>query len=95
MSAGAVVNKNIRIEDIPGAKRPSYSIVYDTEDLTQFFTDISITEENGIPYLNALFKGNKPIRERILRLDADRYQKGDLPLSNLLRKYCSYLAAGK
>ena len=24
------------VEDIPGAKRPSYSIVYDAEDLTQF-----------------------------------------------------------
>ena len=48
-----LVGKNILIEDIPGAKRPSYSIVY----------------------------------------DADRYQKGDLPLSNLLSKYCSYIVA--
>ena len=69
----------------------SYSIVYDVEDLSQFFTEVSITEENGIPYLNALFKGKKPICERILKLDADRYQKGDLPLSNLLSKYCSYV----
>ena len=88
-----LVDKNILIEDIPGAKRPSYSIVYDSEDLTQFFTDINITEENGIPYLNALYKGKKTICERILRLDADRYQKGDLPLSNLLSKYCSYFVA--
>ena len=88
-----LVNKNILIEDIPGAKRPSYSIVYDAEDLTQFFFDVSITEEDGIPYLHALFRGKKPICERVLKLDADRYQKGDLPLSNLLSKYCSYLAA--
>ncbi len=87
-----LVDKNILIEDIPGAKRPSYSIVYDAEDLTQFFTDVSITEENGIQYLKALFKGKKPICERVLKLDADRYQKGDLPLSNLLSKYCSYIA---
>ena len=86
-----LVDKNILKEDIPGAKRPSYSIVYDAEDLTQFFTEVSITEENGIPYLNALYKGKKTICERILRLDADRYQKGDLPLSNLLSKYCSYI----
>ena len=86
-----LVDKNILIEDIPGAKRPSYSIVYDAEDLTQFFTDVSITEENGIQYLKALFKGKKPICERVLKLDADRYQKGDLPLSNLLSKYCSYI----
>ena len=87
-----LVDKNILKEDIPGAKRPSYSIVYDAEDLTQFFTDVSITEENGIQYLKALFKGKKPICERVLKLDADRYQKGDLPLSNLLSKYCSYIA---
>ena len=86
-----LVDKNILIEDIPGAKRPSYSIVYDAEDLTQFFTEVSITEENGIPYLNALYKDKKTICERILKLDADRYQKGDLPLSNLLSKYCSYV----
>ena len=89
-----LVDKNILKEDIPGAKRPSYSIVYDAEDLTQFFTDVSITEENGIQYLKALFKGKKPICERVLKLDADRYQKGDLPLANLLSKYCSYIAAG-
>ena len=84
-----LVDKNILIEDIPGAKRPSYSIVYDAEDLTQFFTAVSITEENGIPYLKALYKGKKPVCERILKLDAVRYQKGELPLSNLLSKYCS------
>src|SRR5574344_2204270 len=88
-----LVDKNILREDIPGAKRPSYSIVYDAEDLTQFFNEVSITEENGIPYLNALYKGKKTICERILKLDADRYQKGDLPLSNLLSKYCSYIVA--
>jgi hypothetical protein len=77
-----------------GKSIPYYSIIYDAEDLTQFFTDINITEVNGIPYLNALYKGKKTICERILRLDANRYQKGDLPLSNLLSKYCSYIVAG-
>ena len=88
-----LVDKNILIEDIPGAKRPSYSIVYDAEDLTQFFTEVSITEENGIPYLNALFKGKKPVCERMLKLDAERYKKGELRLSNLLNKYCLYIVA--
>ncbi len=86
-----LVDKNVLIEDIPGAKRPSYSIVYDVEDMTLFFSDVSIAEENGMPYLEALFKGRQNIRERILPLDAEGYQKGDLPLSNLLGKYCSYL----
>ena len=86
-----LVDKNILIEDIPGAKRPSYSIVYDAEDLSQFFTEVSISEENGIPYLKAIFKGKKPVSERLLKLDAERFKKGDLPLSNLLSKYCSYI----
>ena len=86
-----LVDKNILKEDIPGAKRPSYSIVYDAEDMTQFFTDVNIVEENGIQYIKALFKGKKPVCERVLKLDAERYQKGDLPLSNLLSKYCSYI----
>ena len=89
-----LVSKNILTQDIPGAKRPSYSIVYDAEDLTHFFSDINIIEHNGIPYLNALFRGKKRINERILKLDADRYKKGDLPLTNLLSKYCSYLVVG-
>lgn len=89
-----LVAKNILIEDIPGAKRPSYSIVYNADDLSQFFTDVSIVEENGIPYLKAMFKGKKSVSERLLVLDAERFKKGDLPLSNLLSKYCSYIAAG-
>ncbi len=76
-----LVDKNILKEDIPGAKRPSYSIVYDAEDLSQFFTEVSI------------FKGKKPVSERLLKLDAERFKKGDLPLSNLLSKYCSYIVA--
>ena len=90
-----LVEKNILKEDIPGAKRPSYSIVYDTEDLSQFFSNVSISEENGIPYLSALFKGKAKVRERILPLDATRHQRGDLSLSNLLSKYCSYIMVNK
>ena len=88
-----LLDKSVLVEDIPGAKRPSYSIVYDSEDLTQFFTEVNIIEENGVPYLKALFKGKKPVNERILKLAAERFQKGDLPLSNLLNKYCSYIVA--
>ena len=86
-----LVDKNILIEDIPGAKRPSYSIVYDAEDLSQFFTEVSISEENGIPYLKAIFKGKKPVSERLLKLDAERFLKGEVPLANLLSKYCTYM----
>ena len=88
-----LVDKNILVETVPGAKRPSYSIVYDAEDLTQFFTDVTITEEKGIPYLHALFKGARSIHERVLKLDADRYEKGELSLRDLLSKYCAYMVA--
>lgn len=41
--------------------------------------------------MTALYKGRTAIRERLLPLDAERYQKGELPLDNLLSKYCSYI----
>ena len=86
-----LVAKGILREDIPGAKRPSYSIVYNSEDITEFFSDITIEEDNGIYYLTAIYKGKTTVRERVLPLDAERFRKGDLPLGNLLAKYCSYI----
>lgn len=86
-----LVEKDILREDIPGAKRPSYSIIYDPEDITAFFSEISVEEENGSKYIKALYKGNTHVRERILPLDAKRFENGDLSLENLLAKYCSYL----
>lgn len=86
-----LVDKDILREDIPGAKRPSYSIIYDQEDITAFFSEISIEQQNGNQYIKALYKGKLQVCERILPLDAERFEKGDLPLENLLAKYCSYL----
>lgn len=86
-----LVDKEILREDIPGAKRPSYSIIYDPEDITAFFSEVSIEQQNGNQYLKALYKGKLQVCERILPLDAERFEKGDLPLENLLAKYCSYL----
>lgn len=86
-----LVDKKILREDIPGAKRPSYSIIYDPEDFAASFSEISIEQQNGNQYIKALYKGKKQVRERILPLDAERFEKGDLPLENLLAKYCSYL----
>ena len=73
-------------------KQENILVAKSAEDLTQFFTEVNIVEENEVPYLKALFKGKKPVNERILKLDAERFKKGDLPLSNLLSKYCSYIA---
>lgn len=86
-----LVEKDILREDIPGAKRPSYSIIYDPEDITWFFSGVRIEEENGYFYLKALYKGREEVYERVLTLDAERFNRGDLPLENLLAKYCSYL----
>ncbi len=88
-----LIAKNILREDLPGAKRPSYSIVYDPEDITAFFSNLSIEELDDCHYLTALYKGKIPVRERILALDATRFNNGDLSLENLLSKYCSYLRA--
>lgn len=86
-----LVSKGILREDIPGAKRPSYSIVYGSEDCTALFSNISIKETDGVFYLTALYKGKAEVCERILPLDAERYKKGDLPMENLLAKYCAYV----
>lgn len=86
-----LVSKDILREDIPGAKRPSYSIVYNPESLSQFFTDVCIEEADGNSYLTAVYKGKMLVRERILALDAERFNKGDLTMENLLAKYCSYI----
>ena len=82
-------------EDIPEAKRPSFSIVYNPDDITPLFSDIRVIKENGINYLIATFKGSTTIKERILDLDAKRFSNNDLPLRNLLTKYCSYLCVNK
>ncbi len=86
-----LVDKHILCEEFPNAKRPSYSIVYEPEDISVHFTDVAIIKnENGI-YLTAIFNGNIQVREKLIKLDAERYENGDLKLSNLLSKFCSYL----
>lgn len=86
-----LVGKGVLREDIPGAKRPSYSIIYEPDDLTALFSEVRVEDENGRFYLKALYKGKTPVCERVLPLDAERFGRGDLPLENLLAKYCTYL----
>lgn len=86
-----LVTKGVLREEIPGAKRPCYAIVYDPEDLTSWFSDTRIEEENGTFYLLTTYKGKQKVRNRLLRLDAERYMKGNLSLRSLLNKYCAYL----
>lgn len=86
-----LVSKNILCEDVPGAKRPSYSIIYDSEQISGYFSNVRITEEAGRYHLMATFKERQNVEELILPLDAERYKTGELTLENLLNKYCSYL----
>lgn len=88
-----LIGKEILREDIPGAKRPSYSIIYNPEDITTFFSEISVEDENGSQYIKGLYKGKIHVCERILPLEAKRFRDGELALENLLAKYCSYLRA--
>lgn len=87
-----LVQKGVLQEDIPGAKRPSYSICSfaDATDFSKLFTDVKIEQENQEYYITATYEG-EPVKERILRLDAERYGRGDLPLNHLLGKYFSYI----
>lgn len=87
-----LVQKGVLREDVPGAKRPSYSICYggQTSDLTKLLSDTCIIKEDQDFYLTTTYKGTS-IRERILQLDAERFNKGDLPLEHLISKYFSYI----
>lgn len=86
-----LVSKGVLREDIPGAKRPSFSIVYSPDDITIYFSEIRVECSDGVYYLTAVYKGKAAVRERLLPLDAERYRKGDLTVENLLGKYCSYV----
>lgn len=88
-----LVNKNILLVDILGAKRPSYSINYNSKevDITKLFTEVHVERGEEESFLTAKYRETIVLRERILQLDAERYLKGDLPLNHLLSKYCSYL----
>lgn len=86
-----LVSKNILSEDIPGAKRPSYSIVYNPEDISGLFSNVKIEQENGVNYLTAMYRGKAEVQEQILPLDAERFNRGDLPLAHILSKYFAHL----
>lgn len=88
-----LVGKGVLREDIPGAKRPSYTIVNGeiSKDFVSLFSNIKIVVDERNSYIEAQYKTIN-IRERILKLDAERYTAGDLPLEHLLTKYFSYLS---
>lgn len=78
--------------DNPEAKRPSYSINYGgmMPDIMSQFSDVALEHRDKDVYLTAWLKGKK-VRELMLRLDAERVEKGELVPQQLLGKYFSYL----
>lgn len=84
-----LVKKHILSEETPGAKRPSYTIIFSNDPVpTDLFTNVTVQEVDGLYFLDATFNGNTPIHERILRLDAERFINGDLSQQSILSKYC-------
>lgn len=88
-----LVDKGILHEDHVGAKRPSYSIYSADFDqqISDNFIKVYLTQENGDFYLKGEHKNAGKFSERVLPLDAERFQSGDLPLKHLIAKYCSYM----
>ena len=88
-----LVDKGILHEDHIGAKRPSYSIYCADFDqqITDNFKMVHLAQENGGFYLKGEHKSAGKFSERIMPLDAERFQSGDLPLNHLIAKYCSYM----
>ena len=62
-----LVQKGILHVDVPGVKRPSYSICYSRDDssIEHLFTDVAIVEEDAAYFLTATFRGS-PIRIDVL-----------------------------
>lgn len=89
-----LVKENILVIDIPNAKRPSYSINYGMTNLSFInnFTDVTIINDNENYYLSATFKKIFPIKEKMLKLDSERYLAKEIALESILQKYCSHLS---
>lgn len=87
-----LLKKGILLMDNPEAKRPSYSINYGgmMPDIMSQFSDVALEHRDKDVYLTAWLKGKK-VRELMLRLDAERVEKGELVPQQLLGKYFSYL----
>ncbi|MCC8113923.1 MAG: Fic family protein [Bacteroidales bacterium] len=84
--------KGLLLIDIPDAKRPSYSLCYtkEIEFLLKDCTEVSIQSNGESTILSGYYQG-KRFEESISPLDAERYHHGDLPIQNILQKYCTYL----
>lgn len=65
-----------------------------SEEGLSCFSNVEIVEEGKNYYLTAMYKGRGPVRERMLKLDVERYREGKIPQAHLLAKYFSFLTCG-
>ena len=88
-----LIQKGILHSENASAKRPSYAIIFTNNDeaIIDQFSDVKVEKSGKNFYLTAKFQGKTQVRERILTLDANRYERGEIALQNLLAKYCNYL----
>lgn len=89
-----LVSKGILVEELPGAKRPSYAIRYrgKAEIPPEMLENAHVwrDEEQGTYYLSSICHGAL-IKERLQQLDAERFLRKDTTLAALIDKYCTYL----
>ncbi len=90
-----LVEKQILRDELPGAKRPHFSIIYRTGEIVSLFSNVAIEKRGKSAYLKATYRGETPVCEKISKLDADLYDKGLLTIESLLKKYCSYLGVAE
>ncbi len=89
-----LVGKGILMEEVPGAKRPTYAIRYrGAAELPSELLDnarMERDEQSGNHYLISKIDG-RPVKEWVQPLDAERLEDGATTMAILLDKYCAYL----
>lgn len=76
-----------RVRDIP------YSINYSSASVTveSPFSNICFENTDGENYINAIFKGTLPLRDRVSGIDVRRLEDGEISMVDLAYKHFAYL----
>ena len=76
-----------RVRDIP------YSINYSSASVTveSPFSNICLENTDGENYINAIFKGTLPLRDRVSGIDVRRLEDGEISMVDLAYKHFAYL----
>lgn len=75
-----------RVRDIP------YSINYSQYSTNQSpFSEIQLETAGADTFINAIYNGSSPLRDRISAIDTKRLEDGEITLQNLAYKHFAYL----